>query len=314
MVAYASSLDQAGPMARSARDCAVLLNAMSGFDPKDSTSADRPSQDFACELEGWRPFEASEKPLEGMRIGLPKEYFAQGLSDGVRQRIETAVQVLCGLGAQTVEVSLPRTALSIPAYYVIAPAEASSNLSRFDGVRYGHRSSQAADLQSLYVNSRSEGFGAEVQRRILVGSFVLSHGYYDAYYLKAQQVRRLIAQDFQQAFAQCDLLLGPVSPTVAWTRPGLEDQPAARDPLEDYLADIYTLGASLAGLPAMSVPCGFSSPEPGAPQLPVGLQLIGPAWEESRLLKVAHAYQRQTDWHLQTPFSVGPSAAQGGER
>lgn len=314
MVAYASSLDQAGPMARSARDCAVLLNAMSGFDPKDSTSADRPPQDFACELEGWRPFEASEKPLEGMRIGLPKEYFAQGLSDGVRQRIETAVQVLCGLGAQTVEVSLPRTALSIPAYYVIAPAEASSNLSRFDGVRYGHRSSQAADLQSLYVNSRSEGFGAEVQRRILVGSFVLSHGYYDAYYLKAQQVRRLIAQDFQQAFAQCDLLLGPVSPTVAWTRPGLEDQPAARDPLEDYLADIYTLGASLAGLPAMSVPCGFSSPEPGAPQLPVGLQLIGPAWEESRLLKVAHAYQRQTDWHLQTPFSVGPSAAQGGER
>ena len=314
MVAYASSLDQAGPMARSARDCALLLNAMAGFDAKDSTSANRSVEDFAQGLEGWRPFEASESPLEGIRIGLPEEYFSDGLASGVRQAIEAAIDELRRLGAQTVEVHLPRTALSIPAYYVIAPAEASSNLSRFDGVRYGHRSSQAQDLQALYVNSRSEGFGAEVQRRILVGSFVLSHGYYDAYYLKAQQVRRLISLDFQQAFAQCDLLLGPVSPTVAWERPGASGQRAPQDPLQDYLADIYTLGASLAGLPAMSVPCGFATPQTGGPPMPVGLQLIGPAWQEARLLALAHAYQRQTDWHLQTPGSQDHASVQGEQR
>ena len=300
MVAYASSLDQAGPMARTARDCALLLQAMAGFDPKDATSADRPVEDFSQGLEGWRPFEPGQRPLEGLRIGLPREYFAQGLASGVRSRIEEAISLFRVLGAQTAEVSLPRTALSIPAYYVIAPAEASSNLSRFDGVRYGHRSSEAQDLQALYLNSRSEGFGLEVQRRILIGSFVLSHGYYEAYYLKAQQVRRLIAQDFLAAFTDCDLLLGPVAPTVAWHRPDIrQDQPAV-DPLQDYLADIYTLGASLAGLPALSLPCGFASPEEGGPGLPVGLQLIGPAWTEQRLLQVAHAYQRQTDWHHQT--------------
>jgi aspartyl-tRNA(Asn)/glutamyl-tRNA(Gln) amidotransferase subunit A len=301
MVAYASSLDQAGPMARTALDCALLLNAMSGHDPKDSTSAERAADDFTLGLEGWRPYEPSERPLHGLRIGLPREYFAQGLASGVRSTIEEALKVLRALGAETVEVSLPRTSLSIPAYYVIAPAEASSNLSRFDGVRYGHRSEQAQDLQALYLNSRSEGFGLEVQRRILMGSFVLSHGYYDAYYLKAQRVRRLIAQDFLSAFADCDLLLGPVSPTVAWHRPEAAIGGPVADPLQDYLADIYTLGASLAGLPAMSLPCGFSSPDEGGPSLPVGLQLIGPAWTEQRLLQVAHAYQRQTDWHHQTP-------------
>lgn len=305
MVAYASSLDQAGPMARSARDCALMLNAMAGFDEKDATSARRPIEDFAAGLESARPFEPGERPLAGLRLGLVREYFAEGLDHGVRTQIEAAVSVMRDLGAETCEVSLPRTALSLPAYYVIAPAEASSNLSRFDGVRYGHRSQRSQDLQSLYLNSRSEGFGREVQRRILVGSFVLSHGYYDAYYLKAQKVRRLIAQDFQSAFGQCDFLIGPVSPTVAWPCPEHAHAQAARGPLQDYLADVYTLGASLAGLPAMSLPCGFARPPDEGPALPVGLQLIGPAWTEKRLLSVAHAYQRQTDWHLQTPAQGG---------
>ncbi|MFZ9162418.1 MAG: amidase family protein, partial [Burkholderiaceae bacterium] len=238
------------------------------------------------------------QPLAGLRVGLPKQFFGPGLSAEVRTVLDTAIAQLQALGAVALEVDLPRTELSIPAYYVIAPAEASSNLSRFDGVRYGHRTQQATDLETLYRRSRTEGFGLEVQRRILIGTFVLSHGYYDAYYLQAQKVRRLIAQDFQTAFQSCDVILGPVAPTAAWPIAQVNSQ----DPMTEYLADIYTLGASLAGLPAMSLPCGFVSPG-GSPghRLPVGLQLIGPQFQEAQLLAVAHAYQRTTDWHYQTP-------------
>ncbi|MCQ8895401.1 Asp-tRNA(Asn)/Glu-tRNA(Gln) amidotransferase subunit GatA [Limnobacter humi] len=296
MIAYASSLDQAGPMARNARDCALVLNAMVGFDAKDSTSVQRPAaangpEDFTA-LFG-KPLRDGNavKPLAGVRVGLPAEFFGDGLAPDVRAPIDQALKQLEALGAQLVNISLPRTELSIPAYYVIAPAEASSNLSRFDGVRYGHRAAEYTDLKSMYENSRSEGFGLEVQRRIMVGAYVLSHGYYDAYYLQAQKVRRLIAQDFQAAFQQCDVIAGPVSPTVAWNIGELN-----ADPVQMYLADIYTLSTSLAGLPGMSVPVGF-----GAKNRPVGLQLIGNYFKEGELLALADHYQQATDWHLRTP-------------
>ncbi|MDB5887964.1 MAG: aspartyl/glutamyl-tRNA amidotransferase subunit [Rhodocyclales bacterium] len=282
MIAYASSLDQGGPMARTAEDCALLLSHMAGFDTRDSTSLDRPKEDYTAGLNA---------PLAGLRIGLPKEYFGDGLAADVRAAIETALAELRKLGARTVEVSLPNTHLAIPAYYVIAPAEASSNLSRFDGVRYGHRAAQYKDLAEMYSKSRAEGFGSEVKRRILVGTYVLSHGYYDAYYIKAQQLRRLIAQDFQQAFQSCDIIAVPVAPTAAWRLGQMAD-----DPVQMYLADIYTIAVNLAGLPALSTPAGFS-----AEGLPVGLQLIGNYFAEGRLLNAAHGLQQATDWHLRTP-------------
>lgn len=295
MIAYASSLDQAGPMARTSLDCGLMLNAMAGFDPKDATSLERPSEDFT-RLVGAPVQDAPvAQPLKGLRVGLPTEFFGDGLHAEVRGSIDAALAVFRGLGAVTVEVSLPRTELSIPTYYVIAPAEASSNLSRFDGVRYGHRADQPKDLDDLYRRSRTEGFGEEVQRRILVGTFVLSHGYYDAYYLQAQRVRRLIAQDFDRAFEGCDFILGPVSPRLAWRI----DEMDAQDPLAEFLADIYTLGASLAGLPGMSLPCGFGNVDGAC--LPVGLQLIGPRFEEARLIAVGHAFQQATDWHQRHP-------------
>ncbi|MEY4724237.1 MAG: hypothetical protein RL043_386 [Pseudomonadota bacterium] len=298
MVAYASSLDQAGAMARTAQDCAWMLNAMAGFDPKDATSLERPSEDFARLFDQPLAQSTDSQPLAGLRVGLPKQFFGPGLSSEVRTVVDRAIEQLQALGAVALEVDLPRTELSIPAYYVIAPAEASSNLSRFDGVRYGHRTQHASDLETLYRRSRTEGFGLEVQRRILIGTFVLSHGYYDAYYLQAQKVRRLIAQDFQTAFQSCDVILGPVAPTAAWPIAQMDSQ----DPMTEYLADIYTLGASLAGLPAMSLPCGFVATDaPSARRLPVGLQLIGPQFQEAQLLAVAHAYQQATDWHYQTP-------------
>lgn len=286
MIAYASSLDQGGPMARTAEDCALLLNTMAGFDPRDSTSLERAPEDFSRDL---------SQPLKGLKIGVPKEYFGAGLSDEVATCIHAALKQFEALGANVTEISLPRTELSIPAYYVLAPAEASSNLSRFDGVRYGHRASEYKDLQEMYKKTRAEGFGAEVKRRILVGTYVLSHGYYDAYYLQAQKIRRLIADDFQQAFQQCDVIMGPVSPTVAWN---IGDK--ADDPVANYLADIYTLSASLAGLPGMSIPVGFGNAN-GPMKRPVGLQIIGNYFAENRLLNVAHQYQSATDWHTQTP-------------
>jgi len=298
MVAYASSLDQAGAMARTAQDCAWLLNAMAGFDPKDATSLERPSEDFSRLFDQPLAQATDSQPLAGLRVGLPKQFFGPGLSSEVRTVVDRAIEQLQALGAVALEVDLPRTELSIPAYYVIAPAEASSNLSRFDGVRYGHRTQHASDLETLYRRSRTEGFGLEVQRRILIGTFVLSHGYYDAYYLQAQKVRRLIAQDFQTAFQSCDVILGPVAPTAAWPIAQMDSQ----DPMTEYLADIYTLGASLAGLPAMSLPGGFVATDaPSARRLPVGIQLIGPQFQEAQLLAVAHAYQQATDWHYQTP-------------
>ena len=295
MIAYASSLDQAGPMARTSLDCGLMLNAMAGFDPKDATSLERPSEDFTRLVGALTPDAPAAQPLKGLRMGLPMEFFGDGLDPEVRASIDAALAVFRGLGAVTVEVCLPRTDLSIPTYYVIAPAEASSNLSRFDGVRYGHRADQPKDLDDLYRRSRTEGFGEEVQRRILVGTFVLSHGYYDAYYLQAQRVRRLIAQDFDRAFESCDFILGPVSPRLAWRIDEMDTQ----DPLAEFLADIYTLGASLAGLPGMSLPCGLGNVD-GAP-LPVGLQLIGPRFEEARLIAVGHAFQQATDWHERHP-------------
>ncbi|MEY2685761.1 MAG: asp-tRNAAsn/Glu-tRNAGln amidotransferase subunit and related amidase [Pseudomonadota bacterium] len=292
MVAYASSLDQAGPMARSARDCALLLTAMAGPDlDRDSTSLDRPSEDYSRGLEQPVAGGSAGRPLAGLRIGVPREFFGEGCGADVMAATQAALAECEKLGATLVEVSLPRTQLSIPVYYIIAPAEASSNLSRFDGVKFGHRAAQHGDLLDMYKRSRSEGFGAEVQRRIMVGTYVLSHGYYDAYYIKAQQIRRLIAQDFQAAFAQCDVIAGPVAPSVAWR---IGDN--ADDPLKDYLADIYTLPASLSGLPGMSVPVGF-----GADHMPVGLQLIGNYFDEARLLAAAHHFQVATDWHTRAP-------------
>ena len=283
MIAFASSLDQAGPMARSAEDCALLLSALCGPDPdRDSTSLDREGEDYSRAL---------GDNLDGLRIGIPKEFFGDGLAPGVRAAVDAALRELEKLGARLVPVSLPRTELSIPVYYIIAPAEASSNLSRFDGVKFGHRAAQYADLGDMYRKSRTEGFGEEVKRRIMIGTYVLSHGYYDAYYLQAQKIRRMIADDFQRCFGECDVIAGPVAPTVAWH---LGDH--GNDPLADYLADIFTLPASLAGLPGMSVPAGF-----GEEGMPVGLQLIGNYFQEARLLNVAHRLQQATDHHLRTP-------------
>ncbi|MBP7660269.1 MAG: Asp-tRNA(Asn)/Glu-tRNA(Gln) amidotransferase subunit GatA [Burkholderiaceae bacterium] len=282
MIAFASSLDQGGAMGRSASECALLLSAMSGFDERDSTSIQKPPEDFGREL---------DRPLAGLRIGLPREFFGDGLAADVRAPIDAALAELRAQGAVTVDVSLPRTALAIPAYYVIAPAEASSNLSRFDGVRYGHRASHYTDLADMYARTRAEGFGPEVKRRILVGAYVLSHGYYDAYYLQAQKLRRLIADDFSKVLDSVDVIAGPVSPTVAWNLGEHSD-----DPVRDYLADIFTLPASLAGLPGLSMPVGL-----GASGRPVGMQLIGRVFDEARLLNIAHRYQQATDWHTRRP-------------
>ncbi len=291
MVAFASSLDQAGPLARSAEDCALLLSAMSGFDERDSTSAERPPQDFHAQMLRVREGATAAKPLAGLRIGLPKEFFPSALATDVNNAVRAALAEFEKLGAALVSVSLPRTELSIPVYYIIAPAEASSNLSRFDGVRYGHRAEKYADLMDLYKKSRAQGFGAEVKRRIMIGTYVLSHGYYDAYYLQAQKLRRMIADDFQQCFKQCDVIAGPVAPTVAW-KIGAQ----SNDPVAAYLADIFTLPASLAGLPGMSVPAGF-----GEAGMPVGLQLIGNYFAEGQLLHAAHAFQQATDFHALAP-------------
>ncbi|MFT7286612.1 MAG: aspartyl-tRNA(Asn)/glutamyl-tRNA(Gln) amidotransferase subunit A [Halieaceae bacterium] len=288
MVAYASSLDQGGPMAHSAEDCALLLETMAGHDPRDSTSVNRPVDRYRDGL---------QQSLQGLRIGVPREYFGAGLDSGVGAVIERALRDYEALGATLVEVSLPRTELSIPAYYVIAPAEASTNLSRFDGVRYGHRCANPSDLEDLYTRSREEGFGAEVQRRILVGTYALSSGYYDAYYKKAQQVRRLISEDFAAVFTQVDVIAGPTTPGVAFGLGAKTDDPTAM-----YLEDIYTLAVNLAGLPAMSIPAGFSE------ELPVGLQLIGQHFQEGRLLAAAHRFQLGSDWHLQHPAMTGASA------
>jgi aspartyl-tRNA(Asn)/glutamyl-tRNA(Gln) amidotransferase subunit A len=284
-------------MAKTAEDCALLLNVMAGHDAKDSTSLERPAEDFTAKL--GKPWMADTTlPLKGLRIGLPKEYFGDGLQADVRAAVQLAIEHFKKMGAECIDVSLPKTELSIPVYYVIAPAEASSNLSRFDGVRYGHRADEYVDLLDMYKRSRSEGFGAEVKRRILIGTYVLSHGYYDAYYLKAQRIRRIIAQDFQNAFKQCDIIMGPVAPTVA----GKIGEKTS-DPTQMYLEDIYTLSPNLAGLPAMSAPCGF-----GANGMPVGLQMIGNYFSESSLLQVAHAYQQETDWHK----TLSPFAMKGG--
>ena len=294
MIAYASSLDQAGPIGKSAEDCAWLLSAMSFHDPRDSTSLADSGENFARYLsQAWSEPQMSNpaKPLSGLRVGLPAEFFAEGLAPEVAKAVEAGAQLLAQLGATLCSVTLPKTKLSIPGYYVLAPAEASSNLSRFDGVRFGHRTAKYSDLQEMYKKSRSEGFGTEVKRRILIGSYVLSHGYYDAYYLQAQKIRRIIAADFQAAFNQCDVILGPVTPDVAWR---LGEKTA--DPMQMYLADIYTLSTNLAGLPAMSVPCGFNQNN-----MPIGMQLIGNYFSEARLLQIAHQYQQATDWHLRQP-------------
>ena len=282
MIAFASSLDQGGPMGKTAADLAILLNAMTGFDARDSTSLERPKEDYARDLEA---------PLAGMRIGLPKEYFGDGVDADVAARVREAIRWYEGQGAKVVEITLPNTHLAVPVYYVLAPAEASSNLSRFDGVRYGHRTAEYADLYEMYCKSRAEGFGAEVKRRILVGAYVLSHGYYDAYYLQAQKIRRLIARGFTDAFTQCDLIMGPVAPSTAFEIGALSS-----DPVQMYLNDIFTIPASLAGLPGMSIPCGFDGRG-----LPVGLQVIGNYFSEVRMLNAAHQYQKATDWHLRVP-------------
>ncbi|RIX48450.1 MAG: Asp-tRNA(Asn)/Glu-tRNA(Gln) amidotransferase subunit GatA [Rhodocyclales bacterium GT-UBC] len=284
MIAFASSLDQAGPMAASAEDCALLLNSMAGYDERDSTSLERPVEDYSRDL---------DKPLSGLRIGLPKEFFGEGCDAEVMAAVRAAIAEYEKLGATTVEVSLPNSHLSVPAYYVIAPAEASSNLSRFDGVRYGFRAEDYGNLDDMYMKSRAQGFGAEVKRRILIGTYVLSHGYYDAYYLQAQRIRRLIANDFVEAFKHCDVIMGPTSPSTAFK---LGEK--AADPVQMYLSDIYTIAVNLAGLPGMSVPCGLAA------GLPVGLQLVGNYFAEARLLNVAHRFQQVTDWHLRRPAGL----------
>lgn len=289
MIAFASSLDQAGPMAKSAEDCALMMNVMAGFDARDSTSLDRPKEDYTRGLDKM----TGEQPLKGLRIGLPKEYFADGLDAGVASVVQAAIAEYKKLGAEMVDISLPNTSLSIPVYYVLAPAEASSNLSRYDGVRYGHRAAEYDDLMDMYKKSRAEGFGAEVKRRILIGTYVLSAGYYDAYYLKAQQIRRLIAQDFTEAFKQCDVIVGPTAPSTAFKAGEKADDPVAM-----YLQDVYTIATNLAGLPGMSIPAGFSN------GLPVGLQIMGNYFDEARMLDVAHAYQQVTDWHLAMPEGI----------
>ena len=282
MVAFASSLDQGGPMAKSAEDLALMLNVMAGFDTRDSTSLQREAEDYGRDL---------EKPLAGLRIGLPKEYFVKEINDDVARAVEAAIAEYRKLGAKTVEVSLPNTKLSVPVYYVLAPAEASSNLSRFDGVRYGYRAPKYIDLDDMYRKSRAQAFGAEVKRRILIGTYVLSHGYYDAYYIQAQKLRRLIALDFAEAFKQCDIIMGPTSPTVAFD---LGEK--SSDPVQMYLSDAYTISVNLAGLPGMSIPVGF-----GNKNRPVGLHIVGNYFTEAQMLNVAHQYQRVTDWHMQMP-------------
>ena len=290
MIAFASSLDQGGPLAKSAADLALMLNVMAGFDARDSTSLERPAEDYARALEA-PPTGDRAKPLAGLHIGVPKEYFGEGLGSDVGAAVEAALAQFEKLGAQRVAISLPNSGLSVPAYYVIAPAEASSNLSRFDGVRYGYRAAEYSDLADMYRKSRAQGFGAEVKRRILIGTYVLSHGYYDAYYLKAQKIRRLIARDFVEAYQQCDLIMGPTSPNVAFALGA-----KASDPVQMYLNDIYTVAANLAGLPAMSIPCGF-----GEGNMPVGLHLTGNYFAEAKMLHAAHQYQLATDWHLRQP-------------
>jgi len=281
MIAFASSLDQAGPMAQSAEDCALLLNAMAGFVEKDSTCIDMDVPDYTAEL---------DKPLAGLRIGLPKEYFGEGLNADVEKVIRGALEEYKKLGAELIDIELPNSGLSVPVYYVVAPAECSANLSRFDGVRYGYRCENPVDLMDLYTRSRGEGFGAEVKRRIMVGTYALSSGYYDAYYLNSQQLRRMICDDFKQAFEKVDVIMGPAAPETAFNIGEKTD-----DPISMYLSDIYTIAVNLAGLPGMSVPAGFSN------NMPVGLQIIANHFEESRLLNVAHQYQQQTDWHKQIP-------------
>ncbi len=284
MIAFASSLDQAGPMAKSAEDCAFMMNVMAGFDQRDSTSLNHPKEDYLRDL---------NKPLAGLKIGLPKEYFAEGLDSNVEQVVQDAIAEYKKLGAEFVDISLPNASLSIPVYYVLAPAEASSNLSRYDGVRYGHRAAEYDDLIDMYMKSRAEGFGDEVKRRILIGTYVLSAGYYDAYYLKAQQIRHLIADDFKAAFKQCDMIMGPTVPSTAF-----KIGEKTGDPVSMYLQDIYTIATNLAGLPGMSIPAGFSN------GLPVGLQIIGNYFDEARMLNVGHAYQQVTDWHTMMPKGI----------
>lgn len=284
MIAYASSFDQAGPMAQTAEDCALLLNSMAGFDERDSTSIERNKEDYTRDL---------NRPLQGLKVGLPREFFGEGLDNQVHTSIDNVIEILKKQGAEIVDVTLPHTELSIPAYYVLASAEASTNLSRYDGVRYGHRAAEFGNLDEMYSNSRAEGFGDEVKRRIMIGTYVLSHGYYDAYYLKAQKLRRMVANDFQAVLNQCDIILAPVAPTAA---PALESH--NNDPVQMYLSDIYTVSLNLAGLPGIALPAGFTTSG-----LPVGVQLIGNYFAESRLLGVAHQIQQNSDWHTRTPFA-----------
>ena len=285
MIAFASSLDQAGPMAISAEDCALMLDVMTGHDQKDSTSLNRKKENYSNSL---------DNEIEGLRIGIPKEFFEDGLDSNVQKLIEEALKQYEKLGAKIVDISLPNNHLAIPAYYVIAPAEASSNLSRYDGVRYGYRTKEYDDLMDMYFKTRQEGFGDEVKRRILIGTYVLSAGYFDAYYLKAQKIRRLISNDFKTAYEKCDVIMGPSAPSVAF-KSGEKQE----DPLAMYLQDVFTISTNLAGLPAMSIPAGFVN------ELPVGLQLIGNHFEESKILNVAHIYQKNTDWHLHSPKGIG---------
>jgi aspartyl-tRNA(Asn)/glutamyl-tRNA(Gln) amidotransferase subunit A len=280
MIAFASSLDQGGPMAKSAEDCALLLQTMAGFDAKDSTSLDRPVDDYSKNL---------NQSLAGLRVGIPKEYFSEGLEAGVAEQVQSALAELEKLGATLVDISLPRQGLGVPAYYIVAPAECSSNLSRFDGVRFGHRCENPKNLEDLYKRSRGEGFGDEVKRRIMVGAYALSAGYYDAYYLKAQRIRRLISDEFQEAFNSVDVIAGPTTPSTAFALG------SKSDPVSMYLNDIYTITANLAGLPGMSLPCGFSQ------AMPVGLQLVSNYFSEARLLNIGHKYQQVTSWHQQSP-------------
>jgi aspartyl-tRNA(Asn)/glutamyl-tRNA(Gln) amidotransferase subunit A len=282
MIAFASSLDQAGIMTRSAEDAALIFNAMLGYDRKDSTSVERPAEDYTRAL---------GIDMKGLTIGVPKEFFGAGLQADVEKMVREALEVYVGLGARLKEISIPNASLGIPVYYVIAPAECSSNLSRFDGVRFGHRAGNFTDLTDMIKKSRAEGFGSEPKRRILIGTYVLSHGYYDAYYIKAQQVRRLIADEFRRAFEQCDIIAGPVTTSVAF-----DSGAKAQDPVAMYLSDLYTIPGSLAGVPGMSIPCGF-----GARNRPVGLQLMANYFEEAKLLGVAHRYQQATDWHPRLP-------------
>jgi len=287
MIAFASSLDQGGPIGKCAADLALLMNAMAGFDARDSTSLERPAEDYTRCL---------NEPLRGLRVGLPKEYLSAGVDEDVLARVREAVRWFESQGASMAEITLPNTALAVPVYYVLAPAEASSNLSRFDGVRYGHRARDYANLGEMYRRTRAEGFGAEVKQRILIGTYVLSHGYYDAYYLKAQKVRRLIAKDFAEAFARCDLIMGPTAPSTAFPLGAKSD-----DPVQMYLNDIFTIPAPLAGLPGMSIPCGFDRQG-----LPVGLQIMGNYFSEAKMLGAAHRYQQATDWHLRLPPEAAP--------